>query len=129
MGAELRRSPRFLGHPCARAALCVPGALSAPRLSGAPRVAFTSLERLGGRDETVSGIVRAARSLAVYASQPPSPTSTQHSLPGGWLGLTGRDLHPLGSYLKFLSSVTRSDSFLFSQACLAHLVLLSHFLT
>src|SRR5690606_15204588 len=71
---------------------------------------------------TVSGIGRAARSLAVYASQPPSPTSTQHSLPGCWLSLPGRDLHPLGSYLKFPLSITRLDSFHLSQACLAHLV-------
>jgi hypothetical protein len=98
-----------------------PAPLGAPRLSGASRVAFASLERLGGRGKTVSGIGRAARSLAVYASQPPSPTSTQHSLLGGWLGPPRRDLHPLGSYPKFPSSITRLDSFHLSQACLAHL--------
>jgi hypothetical protein len=31
----------------------------------------------------------------VYASQPPSPTTTQHSLPGARYGLPGPGLHRL----------------------------------
>jgi hypothetical protein len=33
------------------------------------------------------------RTIAVYASQPPSPATTQHSLPGARYGLPGPDLH------------------------------------
>src|SRR3974390_3133154 len=33
--------------------------------------------------------------IAVYASQPPSPAATQHSLPSGRYSLLGPDLHRL----------------------------------
>jgi hypothetical protein len=33
--------------------------------------------------------------IVVYASQPPSPTTTQHSLSGACYGLPGPDLHRL----------------------------------
>ena len=33
--------------------------------------------------------------IAVYASQPPSPVTTQHSLPSGRYSLLGPDLHRL----------------------------------
>src|ERR1700731_2477152 len=33
--------------------------------------------------------------IAVYASQPPSPVATQHSLPSGRYSLLGPDLHRL----------------------------------
>ncbi len=35
------------------------------------------------------------RRIVVYASQPPSPTTTQHSLPGARYGLPGPDFHRL----------------------------------
>jgi len=35
------------------------------------------------------------RAIAVYASQPLSPTATQHSLPSGRYSLLGPDLHRL----------------------------------
>src|ERR1700750_1915078 len=40
--------------------------------------------------------------IAVYASQPPSPVTTQHSLPSGRCPLLGPDFHRLDRYLAHL---------------------------
>ncbi len=54
----------------------------------------------------ISGLNHAARDLAVYASQPRSP-SNHATLASDWCGLTfvGRDLHPLGSNARFQGSI------------------------
>src|SRR6202163_1761476 len=54
--------------------------------------------------------------IAVYASQPPSPVATQHSLPSGRYPLLGPDLHRLDrtsfawrTYSITSSAMARSD--------------------
>ncbi len=103
---------------CARAALFVPGdPIQTSPLPVCLAWPSPTSYGFGGHYATISGIHRAARSLAVYASQTPSPTPTQHSLPGGGLGLPARESHPLGSYLKFpLFCYTVPIPFHFSQA-------------
>src|SRR5437870_13807248 len=50
--------------------------------------------------------------IAVYASQPPSPVPTQHSLPSGRYSLLGPDLHRLDrtSFAWRTYSITSSAS-------------------
>lgn len=62
----------------------------------------------------ISGLNHAAHDLAVYASQPRSP-SGHATLATDWCGLTlvGRDLHPLGSNARFHGLI--ADSFPKSQ--------------
>src|SRR6202040_3476423 len=50
--------------------------------------------------------------IAVYASQPPSPVATQHSLPSGRYSLLGPDLHRLDrtSFAWRTYSITSSAS-------------------
>src|SRR6266576_3240682 len=50
--------------------------------------------------------------IAVYASQPPSPVATQHSLPSGRYSLLGPDLHRLDrtSFAWRTHSITSSAS-------------------
>src|SRR3984893_11442112 len=43
----------------------------------------------------LSGLNPTPHAIAVYASQPPSPVATQHSLPSGRYSLLGPDLHRL----------------------------------
>jgi hypothetical protein len=70
----------------------------------------------------ISGLNLTACTLAVYASQLPSRTPTQDSLPDGdSLGLSGRDSNPLGFITRFLTFRFRlRHVFLLIQACLAH---------
>lgn len=49
----------------------------------------------------ISGLNHAACTLAVYASQPRSPADHARLATGWWPTLAGRDLNPLGPYVKF----------------------------
>ena len=116
-----RRSPKFLGYP----STLVPRPLTPvdrcpPRLHGEQRVAFAAHYKLGAHIARISGLYHAARSLAVYASQPPSPTSTQHSLPSRWLGFARAGFAPAGQHHRVSGCATRHTSFPSIQACLAH---------
>ena len=66
-----------------------------PSHDGPAHVACGGSQRLGLRDFDVFEAQYSPRRLAVYASRPPSPTTPQHSLPGGRYSLPGPDFHRL----------------------------------
>jgi hypothetical protein len=100
--------PRWGAEPC-------PGPLSSSVL---PLCSALLPSALGGTSAhttiRISGPNHAACTLAVYASQTPSRTPTQDSLPAGGTTLAGRDLHPVGCEQRF------QIIFLLCQAYLAH---------
>jgi hypothetical protein len=53
----------------------------------------------------LSGFNDAARGLAVYASQPTLPPSTQDSLPACWLGFGRAGLPPAGFHDEFQGDI------------------------
>jgi hypothetical protein len=64
-------------------------------------VAFRYFDGVGSHDTLFSGLNHAACTLAVYASQPPSPTVHARLAPGWWSSLAGRDSNPLGPFVTF----------------------------
>jgi hypothetical protein len=89
------RSPRFRRAPFKRDVAFDPGRASAPRIRGAAHIAFGSGECLGPCNVSISRLNLTPRSIAVYASSWSSPSTPQHSLPGGRYSLPGPDLHRL----------------------------------
>jgi hypothetical protein len=82
-------SPRFLQNPPVHALFPNPGEIATSGHSGpallvdVPMLPSASPKASALSTLSISGLYRTACTLAVYASQPPSPTSTQHSLPAG----------------------------------------------
>src|SRR5271169_5385386 len=89
------RSPSFRCDPFARDVALDPGRASAPRNDGAAHVAFERMKTLGPCDINLSRLNPTPHAIAVYASQPLSPVTTQHSLPSGRYPLLGPDFHRL----------------------------------
>ena len=89
------RSPSFRCDPFARVVALDPGRASAPRNDGAAHVAFERMKTLGPCDINLSRLNPTPHAIAVYASQPLSPVTTQHSLPSGRYALLGPDFHRL----------------------------------
>src|SRR3954470_18545881 len=63
--------------------------------SGPAHVAFGTLDRLGPCDIGISWLNPTPHKIAVYASPWSSPSTPQHSLPGGRYPLPGPDFHRL----------------------------------
>src|SRR6201981_2763021 len=63
------------------------------RNDGAAHVAFERMKTLGPCDINLSRLNPTPHAIAVYASQPLSPVTTQHSLPSGRYSLLGPDFH------------------------------------
>jgi hypothetical protein len=89
------RSPRFQHAPFVRDGVSDLGRAPAPSHSGAGRVAFDVTYRLGLCGCSLSRLNVPPHIIAVYASPWSSPSTTQHSLPGGRYPLPGPDLHRL----------------------------------
>ena len=81
------------------------GRATAPRNTGAAHVAFGCVNGLGLCDVVLSRLNSPPRTIAVYASRPPSPTTVQHSLPSRRYPLLGRDFHPL-DHISFPDALT-----------------------
>src|SRR5215211_1585030 len=87
------RPPRFRCDPFARDVAFDPGRASAPRIA-APHILPSSEQRLSAPAiSDLSWLNPTPHAIAVYASQPLSPATTQHSLPSGRYSLLGPDLH------------------------------------
>jgi hypothetical protein len=65
------------------------------RIRGPAHIAFGSGECLSPRSVSISRLNLTPHSIAMYASSWSSPSTPQHSLPGGRYSLPGPDLHRL----------------------------------
>src|SRR5258708_4377629 len=90
------RSPRFRRDPFVRDVLFDHGRASAPRIARPHILPSTLLTVSASAILWLSRLNRTPHTIAVYASQPPSPTTTQHSLPGARYGLPAPVFHRLG---------------------------------
>src|SRR5881392_3277863 len=75
------RSPRFRYDPFARDVALDPGRASAPRMAVPHMLPSSELKPSAPAISDLSWLNPTPQAIAVYASQPPSPVATQHSLP------------------------------------------------
>src|SRR6266566_6991316 len=87
------RSPRFRRDPSVRDVVFDHGRASAPRITGPHMLPSTLLTVSASAISWFSRLNSTPHTITVYASQPPSPATTQHSLPGARYGLPGPDFH------------------------------------
>jgi len=90
-----RRPPRFRRHPFLRDVVFDHGRATAPRISVPHVLPSTLLTASASATFALSRLNSTPHRIAVYASQPPSPTTTQHSLPGARYGLPVPVFHRL----------------------------------
>src|ERR1700730_3654731 len=69
------------------------GSGSAPRMTGSHMLPSTLLTVSASAELWFSRLNSTPHTITVYASQPPSPATTQHSLPGARYSLPGPDFH------------------------------------
>src|SRR5438132_9784788 len=79
------RPLRFRRVPFGRDGAFDPGGATASRIAMPHMLPSTGSERLGSAMLPLSWLNLPPHPITVYASHPPSPTTTQHSLPGGAL--------------------------------------------
>src|SRR5271165_5436172 len=89
------RSPRFRRVPFVRDGVFDPDRASAPRITVPHMLPSAGWTASASVTLTISWLNSPPRTIAVYASSPPSPTDTQHSLPGGRCPLPGPDFYRL----------------------------------
>ena len=77
------RSPKFRRDPFVRDVAIDPGRASAPRVTVPHMLPSTLMTGSASATLWISRLNPTPQRIAVYASQSPSPTTTQHSLPGG----------------------------------------------
>ena len=94
-GRPNRRSPRFRRDPLQRDVVFDPGRASAPRIAVPHMLPSTLLTVSASASFEISWLNSTPHCIAVYASQPPSPTTTQHSLAGARYGLPAPVFHRL----------------------------------
>src|SRR5271166_3827496 len=90
-----RRRPGFRRVPFLRDVVSDHGRASAPRIAVPHMLPSTLLTGSASANFELSRLNSTPHRIVVYASQPPSPTTTQHSLPGARYDLPGPDLHRL----------------------------------
>src|ERR1700737_281704 len=76
------RSPRFRRVPSMRDVVFDHGRASAPRITGPHMLPSTLLTGSASAFFWLSRLNSTPHTVAVYASHPPSPATTQHPLPG-----------------------------------------------
>src|SRR5207247_2661232 len=99
LGASCHRSnvrhPRFRRVPFVRDVFFDHGRASVPRIAGPHMLPSTLLTGSASAVLWLSRLNSTPHTIAVYASHPPSPATTQHSLPGARYGLPGPVSHRL----------------------------------
>ena len=85
--------PRFRRVPFVRDGVFDHGRASAPRIAAPHMLPSTLLTGSASANFCLSRLNNPPRTIVVYASRPPLPATTQHSLPGGRYPLPGPDLH------------------------------------
>src|SRR5271169_132736 len=94
-GRPNRRSPRFRRDPFLRDVVFDHGRATAPRIAVPHVLPSTLLTVSASANFELSRLNSTPRRIAVYASCPPSPTNTQHSLAGARYGLPAPVFHRL----------------------------------
>ena len=89
------RSPRFRRDPFERDVASDLGRASAPRIAAPHILPSAVLSASAPAISVFSWLNPTPQSIAVYASPWSSPSTPQHSLPGGRYSLPGPDLHRL----------------------------------
>jgi len=89
------RPPRFRRRLFVRDGVFDRGGASASRIATPHMLPSTSFNGSAPAKFRISQLNNPPRTMAVYASRPPSPTATQHSLPGVRYDLPGPDFHRL----------------------------------
>ena len=90
------RPPRFRQVPFVRDEVFDPDRATAPRMTVPHMLPSAGWTASASVALSLSWLNSSPRTIAVYASWPPSPTElTQHSLPGGCYPLPGPDFHRL----------------------------------
>ena len=87
------RSPRFRRDPFARDEVFDHGRATKPRMTAPLILPSTSLTASAPASICLSRLNSSPHTIAVYASDPPSPTNLQHSLSGARYGLPEPDFH------------------------------------
>src|SRR6266480_2238442 len=87
------RPPRFRRLPFVRDVFFDHGRASVPRITGPHMLPSTLLTGSASAVLWLSRLNSTPHTIAVYASHPPSPATTQHSLPGARYGLPGPVSH------------------------------------
>src|ERR1700692_1813232 len=87
------RSARLRRVPFVRDVVFDHGRASAPRMTGSHMLPSTLLTVSASAELWFSRLNSTPATITVYASQPPSPATTQHSLPGARYSLPGPDFH------------------------------------
>src|SRR5882757_303509 len=87
------RPPRFRRVPFVRGVFFDHGRASVPRMAGPHMLPSTLLTGSASAVLWLSRLNSTPHTIAVYASHPPSPATTQHSLPGARYGLPGPVSH------------------------------------
>ena len=116
---ETSGPPRFLGDPRVRAPFSDPDGASAPDPLGASVVPSTFLTVSASAMFSLSGLHHAARTLAVYASQPGSPPDHATLGSGWWPTFAGSGLSPAGSHRRFPSWLSIYMTSPLTKLCLA----------
>jgi len=103
LNVETTGLPRFLGNPNAdMPCSSTPTGPAGPSQFSPPDTAFRRGNGVGSRDDAIlSGLNHTACPLAVYASQPRSPSDHARLASGCWLTLPGGIDYPLGSAARF----------------------------
>src|SRR5271157_1181806 len=89
------RSPRFRRGPFLRDVASDPGRATGPRISAPHILPSTDTNASAPATLILSWLNPTPRKIAVYASPWSSPSTTQHSLPGGRYPLPEPDFHRL----------------------------------
>ena len=87
------RPPRFRCDPFERDVALDPGRATAPRMLVPHMLSSTFVTGSTPADLFISWLNPTPHTIAVYASRPPSPATTQHSLAGGRYPLPAPDFH------------------------------------
>jgi hypothetical protein len=87
------RSPRFRRDPFVRDVVFDHGRASVPRITGPHMLPSTLLTVSASAELWFSRLNSTPHTITVYASHPPSPATTQHSLPDARYGLPGPVSH------------------------------------
>ena len=89
------RSPRFQRDPSARDVASDPGRATVPRITAPHMLPSAVATASAPATSRISWLNPTPQTITVYASPWSSPSTTQHSLPGGRYPFPGPDFHRL----------------------------------